>query len=32
MELVIGWRIPRLRSIRRGLASWQDGGMRSSWR
>jgi hypothetical protein len=31
MELMICWRIPRLRLAERGVASWQDGGRRSKW-
>src|SRR5262245_10927476 len=32
MELMICWRIPRLRLAERGVASWQDGDRRSRWR
>jgi hypothetical protein len=32
VELVICSWIPRLRLTERGLVSWQDGGVRSSWR
>ena len=31
-EQAVDWWIPRLRLAERGAASWQDGGMRSSWR
>jgi hypothetical protein len=32
MELVICSWIPRLGLSKRGVASWRDGGTRSSWR
>ncbi|XSC42552.1 CoA transferase [Bradyrhizobium sp. RDT10] len=31
MERTGCWRIPRLRSAKRGAVSWQDGGERSNW-
>jgi hypothetical protein len=31
VERTACWRIPRLRSAKRGAVSWQDGGERSNW-